>query len=90
MKKVFQKILDIGVDIHDSAFMKHARPGFLIALGVLVGSEIIKMKYNNILQGVEINAWDCWESGLTVDEFFKLLTPEMRISQECPTQLFIN
>lgn len=70
--------------------VKKAYPAIIFALGIGVGVAIVNAKYNKILSGCEVNAWDCWEDGITAKEFFELLTPEMRVAPKCPTQICIN
>ena len=70
--------------------VKKASPAIIFALGIGVGVAIVNAKYNKILSGCEVYAWDCWEDGITAKEFFELLTPEMRVVPKCPTQICID
>lgn len=67
-----------------------AIPIATLTAGIIAGGYLKDIHYKKILDECEINAFDCWEMGLKTNEFFELLSPEMRIAEKCPTQIFIN
>ena len=86
MEKLKKKISDFDW----RTFFRYAMPSLCLGTGVIIGGAIKDAHYNKILSGCDINAWDKFEKDVKVGEFFGMLSPEMRVSPKCKTQIFIN
>lgn len=77
-------------ELKRSYYFQGACVGVTLIAGIAIGSKLKELKFDHILSNCEVFIWDCFEKDIKSEEFFKCLTPEMRVFAQVPTQVFIN